>query len=151
MCKWRTKHKSHIWSETQTQIFALGMNSLCSYLIAITLLVAIANIEKIKNMKIEYKINNETRQDFLNNILKRINPTSDTGVILEKRIKEIKTIVTNKCGHFGSILSEHWPEGRAETDLVMPICITNKEKIDAVIHISVCLYDDMEFINNLTK
>jgi len=98
-------------------------------------------------MKIKYKKNNDNRQVFLNNLLKRISPTSDTGVLLEKRIKDIKTIVKNKCGSFGLILSEHWPVDRAETDLVMPISITNRDKIDAVIHISVCIYDDMEFIS----
>jgi len=92
-----------------------------------------------------------TQQEYVNKIISRIRPTADTGEQLERRIQGIQSLISDKCGEFGGVLATGWPQGERETAVFMPIFMADRGKIDAVLEISVCLYDDLQYPNKLTN
>ena len=72
-------------------------------------------------MKIEHKTYSGSTKDFTDTFFARIKPTVDAGVVLENRVKEMQTILADKCGDFGVMLAMHWPRGEHEANIGIPI------------------------------
>lgn len=95
-------------------------------------------------MNIGHKTHDISRQKFYERLLARIRPTEDTGLALEIRKRQMQSLVADKCGEFGALIAVQWPQGEREVCMNIPIYMSEDDRIDAVVQLSVCLYDDIE-------
>ena len=102
-------------------------------------------------MRVSREIKDGTPHDFLRELVARLRPTADTGEVLEKRISEVRGMINNKLGEFGAPLAAQWPAGEREVYTIIPISMHDNTKIDAVMDIKICLYDDLQYPNKLTN
>ena len=102
-------------------------------------------------MGISREIRGGTPKDFLRELVARLRPTTDTGEILEKRVSEVKKMIISKFGEFGTPITAGWPESEREIYTIIPISMHDNTKIDAVMDIKICLYDDLQYPNKLTN
>jgi len=102
-------------------------------------------------MGISREIRGGTSNDFLRELVARLRPTADTGEILEKRVCEVKEMITNKFGELGTPITAGWPANEREIYTIIPISMHDNTKIDAVMDIKICLYDDLQYPNKLTN
>ncbi|PIZ00160.1 hypothetical protein COY62_04135 [bacterium (Candidatus Howlettbacteria) CG_4_10_14_0_8_um_filter_40_9] len=71
--------------------------------------------------------------------------------MLEKRVNEVKEMITNKFGELGTPITAGWPANEREIYTIIPISMHDNTKIDAVMDIKICLYDDLQYPNKLTN
>ena len=102
-------------------------------------------------MGVSREIREGTPQDFLRELVARLRPTADTGEMLEKRVCEVKEMITNKFGEFGTPITAGWPANEREIYTIIPISMHDNTKIDAVMDIKICLCDDLQYPNKLTN
>ena len=103
------------------------------------------------NMEFTRKMTDATPQDCLRELVARLRPTADTGEILEKRVCEVKEMITNKFGELGTPITAGWPANEREIYTIIPISMHDNTKIDAVMDIKICLCDDLQYPNKLTN
>lgn len=82
--------------------------------------------------------------DCLNKLMSQAIPTTSTGLVLEKKQNDMKKFIQDTCGDFGLKLNREWPKDKNEMDLVIPVLTLDNSEIEAIVHLSVCLYDKIE-------
>ena len=102
-------------------------------------------------MEFRRQITDATPQDLLRELVARLRPTADTGEILEKRVSEVKKMINSRLGEFGTPITAGWPANEREIYTIIPISMHDQTKIDAVMDIKICLYDDLQYPNKLTN